>query len=115
MWAVQRCRSRLREEGDFAVDLNELASLITDRTKLIILNSPHNPTGGVLSRSDIEKIAKAIGDRNIMVLSDEIYSRLNLKASNFPSCRSRDAGPHDPAGRLLKDLCHDRLAAWDTA
>ena len=67
---------RLREEMDFRLDVNELASLITDRTKLIILNSPHNPTGGVLTKRDLEDIARAIGDRDIMVLSDEIYSRL---------------------------------------
>ena len=67
---------RLREERDFSFDVNELASLITDRTRLIILNSPQNPTGGVLSKQDIHHIAEAIGDRNIMVLSDEIYSRL---------------------------------------
>jgi aspartate aminotransferase len=67
---------RLREEKDFGFDVNELASLITDRTRLIILNSPQNPTGGVLSKRDIQDIASAIGDRNIMVLSDEIYSRL---------------------------------------
>src|ERR1700734_3697518 len=66
----------LKEERDFSLDVDELASLITDRTRLIILNSPQNPTGGVLERRDIEQIAKAIGDRNIMVLSDEIYSRL---------------------------------------
>jgi aspartate/methionine/tyrosine aminotransferase len=66
----------LREERDFSVDVKELASLITDRTKLIILNSPHNPTGGVLAKQDILEIAEAIGDRNIMILSDEIYSRL---------------------------------------
>jgi aspartate/methionine/tyrosine aminotransferase len=67
---------QLREERDFSLDVNELTSLITDRTKLIIINSPQNPTGGILERRDIEQIAKAIGDRNIMVLSDEIYSRL---------------------------------------
>ncbi len=66
----------LKEEGDFSLDVNELAGLITDRTRLIILNSPQNPTGGVLDRVDIEQIAKVIGDRNIIVLSDEIYSRL---------------------------------------
>ena len=66
----------LREERDFSVDVKELASLITDRTKLIILNSPQNPTGGVLTKTDILAIAEAIGDRNIMILSDEIYSRL---------------------------------------
>jgi aspartate/methionine/tyrosine aminotransferase len=67
---------RLREEKDFSLDINELAGLITDRTKLIILNSPHNPTGGVLQKRDVQDIAAAIGDRNIFVLSDEIYSRL---------------------------------------
>src|SRR5579863_3592067 len=67
---------RLREEKDFSLDVDELAHLITDRTRLVILNSPHNPTGGVLSKRDLEQIAAAIGDRDIFVLSDEIYSRL---------------------------------------
>jgi aspartate aminotransferase len=67
---------RLREEMDFRLDVDELAGLINDRTKLIILNSPQNPTGGVSTKIDIERIARAMGDRNIMVLSDEIYSRL---------------------------------------
>src|SRR5579884_3962855 len=67
---------QLREEMDFRLDVNELADLINDRTKLIIINSPQNPTGGVLEESDIRDIAAAIGDRDIMVLSDEIYSRL---------------------------------------
>src|SRR5947209_17515191 len=57
---------QLREERDFSLDVTELASLINDRTKLIILNSPQNPTGGVLSRADIERIAQAIGDRHLM-------------------------------------------------
>jgi len=67
---------RLREAKDFGFDVDELASLISDRTRLIILNSPQNPTGGVLGEQDIRDIATVIGDRNIMVLSDEIYSRL---------------------------------------
>ena len=66
----------LREERDFALDVRELESLISNRTKLIIINSPQNPTGGVLGSRDLEQIANVIGDRNIMVLSDEIYSRL---------------------------------------
>ncbi len=74
---------RLREERDFGLDVNELASLINDRTRLIILNSPQNPTGGVLSKNDIHDIAEAIGDRNIMVLSDEIYSRLLFEGEPF--------------------------------
>jgi aspartate/methionine/tyrosine aminotransferase len=67
---------RLREELDFRLDVDEFAGLINDRTKLIILNSPQNPTGGVLEKKDIDDIAEAIGDRDIMVLTDEIYSRL---------------------------------------
>ncbi len=73
----------LREERDFSLDVNELSSLITDRTKLIILNSPHNPTGGVMPRKDVEKVAELIGDRNILVLSDEIYSRLLFDGDHF--------------------------------
>src|SRR5256884_3869358 len=67
---------RLREELDFRLDVDELASLINDRTKLVIVNSPQNPTGGVLTKEDIAAVARTIGGRNIMVLSDEIYSRL---------------------------------------
>ena len=74
---------QLHEERDFAMDVDEMAALITDRTKLIILNSPQNPTGGVLPRGDIERIARIIGDRNIMVLSDEIYNRLQFAGEPF--------------------------------
>jgi aspartate/methionine/tyrosine aminotransferase len=73
----------LREERDFALDVDELASLISDKTKLIILNSPHNPTGGVLTRENVKDIATAIGDRDIMVLSDEIYSRLVFEGEHY--------------------------------
>jgi aspartate/methionine/tyrosine aminotransferase len=74
---------RLREDHDFSLDVNELAALITDRTRLIILNSPQNPTGGVMERKDVEQVAKIIGDRNILVLSDEIYSRLLFEGEHF--------------------------------
>jgi len=74
---------RLREDRDFSFDIDELASLINDRTRLIILNSPHNPTGGVLSKQDIRDIAEVIGDRNVMVLSDEIYSRLIFEGEHY--------------------------------
>jgi aspartate/methionine/tyrosine aminotransferase len=66
----------LREETGFRMDLDELASVISPKTRMIIINTPQNPTGGVLTKIDIDGIARAIGDRNIMVLSDEIYSRL---------------------------------------
>jgi len=74
---------KIREERDFSLDVNELASLITNRTKMIILNSPHNPTGGMMSQRDVQAVADAIGDRNIFVLTDEIYSRLIYEGSHF--------------------------------
>ena len=74
---------RLREQKDFGFDVDELAGLITDRTRLIILNSPHNPTGGMLQEQDIRDIADAIGERNIMMLSDEIYSRLIFDGEHY--------------------------------
>jgi aspartate aminotransferase len=74
---------QLKEEKDFSFDINEFKGLITDKTKLIILNSPHNPTGGILTEKDVRAIAAAIGDRDIMVLSDEIYSRLVFDGKHF--------------------------------
>jgi aspartate/methionine/tyrosine aminotransferase len=73
---------RLREPRDFAFDVDEFSSLISDRTRLIVLNSPQNPTGGVLTKRDIEQITEAIGDRNVFILSDEIYSRLIFEGRN---------------------------------
>lgn len=75
--------SRLREEQAFGFDVDEFAGKITDRTKLIILNSPHNPTGGVLDEATIRRIARAIADRDVIILSDEIYSRLIFEGEHF--------------------------------
>jgi len=66
----------LREERNFSFDAEEFVSLITDKTRLIILNSPQNPTGGILSRSDLKTVADVAMEKDIMVLSDEIYRRL---------------------------------------
>ena len=73
----------LREERAFRFDVNELTEKITPRTKLIILNSPQNPTGGVLEENDVRDVAHIIGERDIMVLSDEIYSRLIFAGEHF--------------------------------
>lgn len=67
---------RLREENHFRFDPDEFKRLVSDRTKLIIINSPHNPTGGVLERSDLKVIADIATSRDIPVLSDEIYWRI---------------------------------------
>ncbi len=66
----------LREEEDFSLDLDVFDRLVSDRTRLIVLNSPSNPTGGVMSRSALEHVAEVAQRRDIWVLSDEIYARL---------------------------------------
>lgn len=66
----------LRMEKAFSFDVKEFKSLATDRTRLIILNSPHNPTGGVLSQEALAAVAEIAMEKDIMVLSDEIYSRI---------------------------------------
>ncbi|MDQ7093671.1 pyridoxal phosphate-dependent aminotransferase [Desulfosporosinus sp. PR] len=66
----------LREENQFRLDVNELAQLITPHTKMLIINSPGNPTGGVLTDKDIEAIADLVRGKEILVLSDEIYDRI---------------------------------------
>ena len=73
----------LREDRDFRLDVDELAKDITNRTKLIIINSPQNPTGGVMTREDVQDLAAAIGDRDIMVMSDEIYHRLLFEGEHY--------------------------------
>ncbi len=75
----------LREENDFAFDLRLLDARISDRTRLIILNSPSNPTGGVLSREVLAHVAAAAQRYDAWVLSDEIYSRLTFDGAPAPS------------------------------
>ncbi len=67
---------KLKEENQFRLDVDELASLVTSRTRMIIINSPQNPTGSVLTAGDLEAIAEISIKNDIIVLSDEIYSRI---------------------------------------
>jgi aspartate/methionine/tyrosine aminotransferase len=66
----------LREDKNFRFDPGEFQSLVSDRTRLIILNSPQNPTGGVLTRQDLELVARLAQERDIWVLSDEVYEHI---------------------------------------
>jgi aspartate/methionine/tyrosine aminotransferase len=75
----------LREENDFSFDLDIFDRLVSDRTRLIILNSPSNPTGGVLSLPVLEHIADTACRYDIWVLSDEIYTRLAFDGVPAPS------------------------------
>ncbi len=85
---------RLREDRDFRMDLDELESLVTPRTRLLIVNTPQNPTGGVLTREDVEFIARLAAERDLLVISDEIYSQLcygfdHVSLLSLPGMRER--------------------------
>ena len=81
-------------EKDFRFDIGEFKGLVSPQTKMIILNSPHNPTGGVLTEEDLEAIAEAAIENDVMVLSDEIYSRMVYEGefasiTRFPGLEER--------------------------
>jgi len=85
---------QLREENDFRLDTDELKALVTDKTKMIIINSPQNPTGGILTKEDLKVIADIALSKDIVVLSDEIYSRIIYEGSHhsissFPGMQER--------------------------
>jgi aspartate/methionine/tyrosine aminotransferase len=72
------------EAKDFRLDLDELAAKLSNKTRVLVLNSPHNPTGGVLTIGDLKTIAEMVQRYDITVISDEIYSR-NLYDGEFAS------------------------------
>lgn len=84
----------LREEHNFSFDVDEFRALVSDRTKLIIINSPQNPTGGVLSQHDLEVIAEVANERNVFILSDEVYNNILYEGTfasiaTLPGMRAR--------------------------
>ena len=85
---------KLREENDFRLDTDELKKLVTHKTKLIIINSPQNPTGGILTQDDLREIADIALARDIMVLADEVYNRILYEGTHhsitaFPGMQER--------------------------
>jgi aspartate aminotransferase len=86
----------IREEHDFRLDVDELASLITPQSKFLIINSPANPTGGVLTHADLEAIAALAVEHDLFVLADEIYSEIiydgdHYSIATFPGMAERTA------------------------
>jgi len=69
----------LREANDFRMDVAEVASLVTDKTRMIVTNSPHNPTGSILTEEDVREIARIAVEHDLVVLADEIYGRLQYE------------------------------------
>ncbi|HET7152383.1 MAG TPA: aminotransferase class I/II-fold pyridoxal phosphate-dependent enzyme, partial [Candidatus Kapabacteria bacterium] len=85
----------LRQENEFRADVDELESLITPKTRMIIINSPQNPTGSVLTKDDLRRIADLAIKHNLIVFSDEIYSRImydgaeHVSIASFPGMKER--------------------------
>ena len=74
---------RLREEADFRFDLDEFRTLLGPRTRLVVLNSPHNPCGSMLAREDLEAVAAAVLPTRAFVLADEIYGRMVYEGEQY--------------------------------
>lgn len=81
---------RLKEENDFRMTAEDVEERVTGRTKMIVINSPNNPTGSVLSKDDVSGIADIAEDNDLWLLSDEIYNRIIYDAVHF-SPAARDA------------------------
>jgi aspartate/methionine/tyrosine aminotransferase len=81
----------LTDENNFCVRAEEISDKITERTKAIILNTPHNPTGGVTGKRDIEKIEEIARENGVWVISDEIYSRIVYEGKHYSPARVDDA------------------------
>ncbi len=82
-------------EGRFRLDLDELRAAVTDRTRLLLINTPHNPTGTVLTRAELTAIAELAVERDLLVVTDEVYEHLvfddaeHLPLATFPGMRDR--------------------------
>ena len=84
----------LREESGFRMDLDELASLVTPKTRMLIVNTPQNPTGGVLTEEDVKFVCELAHKHDLLVVSDEIYSQLvygfeHVSPLSHPGMRER--------------------------
>ena len=103
----------IRMANDFRLDVDELAALITPRTRVLFVNSPANPTGGVLTRGDLERIATLAIEHDLWVVADEIYGRILYDGHEHVSIASLPGHgrAHDHPRRLLQDVRDDRLAA----
>ncbi|MDH6517621.1 N-succinyldiaminopimelate aminotransferase [Streptomyces pseudovenezuelae] len=82
-------------EGSFRLDLDELRAAVTDRTRLLLINTPHNPTGTVLTREELTAIAELAVERDLLVVTDEVYEHLvfdaaeHIPLATFPGMRER--------------------------
>jgi len=100
----------LFEKKEFKPSIDDVTSLITDKSRVMILNYPNNPTGAVLSYDEVAALAKIAVERDMIVISDEVYEKIiydNAKhycLATFPGMKERTL--------VVKNLCHDWFAGW---
>jgi N-succinyldiaminopimelate aminotransferase len=88
-------RPHVDQGASFRLDLDELRAAVTDRTRLLLINTPHNPTGTVLTRAELAAIAELAVERDLLVVTDEVYEHLvfddaeHLPLATFPGMRER--------------------------
>ena len=87
---LKETRITLHESNNFSINLDELKKKITNKTKLIILNSPNNPTGSILSKDEVTSIYNLAEQKDIYILSDEVYGRMVYDKGKFYSPSSID-------------------------
>ena len=100
------------EETEFRLTPEMLREKITDRTKLLILPFPNNPTGAVMERKDLEAIAEVIRGTDILILSDEIQLPYIRRKALLHYPDRRHEGAHYFRKRFLQGICYDRLETW---
>lgn len=102
----------LKEENEFRLTKEELLAAVTPKTKVLILPFPNNPTGAVLRKEDLEDIAEVCMEKDILVMTDEIYSELtygekHMSIASVPGMKERTI----LINGFFKGLCDDRMAS----
>jgi len=85
-----RCVHVQLTDGDFSIDWEKLSAALSPRTRMIIINSPHNPSGALITRSELDKLAALIRDRDIYLVSDEVYEHLVFDGVKHASVLAHD-------------------------
>ena len=98
-----------KAENAFRLTAEELKEKITEKTKLLILPFPNNPTGAVMRRNHLEEIATVLRNTNIMILSDEIYAELTYNGQHVSIANRRYVGTHHRRKRIFQNICNDRM------
>jgi aspartate/methionine/tyrosine aminotransferase len=81
----------LLEENEFRINPDDIKRLISDKTKLIVVNSPQNPTGSMMNESELNEIAEIAEEKNIFIISDEIYSKMTYETNHFTPTKRDEA------------------------